>query len=96
MESFNIGAVAGAVLSLAFKYVTKLNAWFDKQEPEKKELVMLGTIVVVVAGAFGLSCIDWLEIYACTQAGLKDAVFALVGAVVGNQGTYLALSHQKE
>lgn len=96
MDSFNIGAVAGSVLSLAFKYVPKLNAWFDRQEPEKKELVMLGTIVVVVAGAFGLSCIDWLSVYVCTQLGLKDAVFALVGAIVGNQGTYLALSHQRE
>ena len=96
MESFNIGAVAGAVLSLLFKYVPGLNTWYDGQKPQNKELVMLGVVVLVVGGAYGLSCAGWLDIYACTEAGAKNAVFALVGAVAGNQGTYLMLNHQKE
>lgn len=96
MESFSIGAVAGTILSLLFKYVPKLNTWYDAQEPQKKELVMLGLLVGVVGGAYALSCYGPLTIYACTGAGAWDAVFALVGAIVGNQGTYSILSHQRK
>ena len=96
MESFNIGAVAGAVLSLLFKYIPGLNTWYDAKEPQKKELVMLGIVMIVVGGAYLLSCYGPLNIYACTKAGAWEAMFALVGAIAGNQGTYLMLNHQKE
>ena len=96
MEVFSIGAVAGVILSLLFKYVPGLDAWYAKQESSAKELIMLGIMVVAVGGAFGLSCAGWLDIYACTELGARDAVFALVGAVVGNQGAYSALKYQKE
>lgn len=96
MESFSIGAVAGVILSLLFKYVPGLDKWYGEQDPNKKELIMLGIMVLAVGGAFGLSCVGWLDIYACTELGAKDAVFALVGAVVGNQGAYSLLKYQKE
>ena len=94
MDSFNIGAVAGVGLSLVWKYVPRVKGWFEKQEPETKELINLGAMVAVVAGAYGVSCINWLEVYACTQVGLKDAVFGLTGAVVGNASAYVTLNHQ--
>lgn len=96
MESFSIGAVAGVILSLLFKYIPGLDKWYGELDPNTKELVMLGIMVLAVGGAFGLSCAGWLDVYACTEVGAKDAVFALVGAVVGNQGTYSLLKYQKE
>lgn len=96
MQEFNIGAVAGAIVSLAFKYVPGLNGWYDKQTAQFKELFMLGILVIVVAGMFGLSCAGWENFFACDQIGLKEALYVLVGAVLGNQGTYSMLSHQKE
>ena len=96
MESFNIGIVAGVVLSLGFKYIPGLSGWYEKLESENKELIMLGILMIVVGGAYLLSCYGPLNIYACTEAGAWEAVFALVGAVVGNQGTYSMLKHQKE
>ena len=96
MESFSIGAVAGIILSLLFKYVPGLDGWYGNQDSNKKELVMLGIMVGAVVGAYSLSCVGWLDIYACTEMGAKDAMFALVGAVVGNQGAYSALKYQKE
>ena len=96
MESFNIGAVAGAILSLLFKYVPGLSDWFEGRGAQYKELIMLGIMVAAVAGVYGLGCFGWLDVYACGSDGVRDAVFALVGAVVGNQGTYMALSHQKK
>ena len=96
MESFNIGAVAGVILSLLFKYIPGLDVWYSEQKPTSKELIMLGIMVVAVGGAYGLSCFGWLDIYACGPEGLKQAVFALVGAVLGNQGAYSMLSNQKQ
>jgi len=96
MEQFNIGAVAGVILSLAFKYIPGLNAWYEKQTSQFKELFMLGMLVIVVAGMFGLSCLGWENYFACDQIGLKDALYVLVGAVIGNQGAYSMLSHQRE
>ena len=95
MESFNIGAVAGVILSLLFKYVPGLSDWYENQDSQFKELFMLGLMVGAVAVTYGLSCFGWLDIYACGQEGLRDAVFSLVGAVVGNQGAYSILSYQK-
>jgi multisubunit Na+/H+ antiporter MnhB subunit len=96
MQEFQIGAVAGVVVSLLFKYVPGLNTWFEGLNPQNKELFMLGALIVVVGGAFGLSCAGWENIYACDQLGAKEAVYALVGAVIGNQGAYSALSHQRQ
>jgi len=96
MESFNIGAVAGVVLSLLFKYIPGLNAWFEEQDSTGKELIMLGIMITAVGVVYGLGCFGWLDIYACGSEGLKQAVFALVGAVVGNQGAYSMLSYQKQ
>jgi len=96
MEGFNIGVVAGVILSLLFKYIPGLSGWFDEQEPARKEQIMLGIMTVTVAGAYGLSCLGWLDIYACGPEGLKQSVFALIGAVLGNQGAYSMLSNQKQ
>ncbi len=96
MVNFEIAAIAGVILSLAFKYIPGLSGWYEGKAPEYKELIMLGIMFVAVGGAYGLSCYGWLDVYACGMAGLRDAVFSFVIAVVGNQGAYLALSHQKE
>ena len=95
MESFNIGAVAGVVLSLLFKYIPGLNVLFEQLDPEQKELVMLGIMITAVGVVYGLGCFGWLDIYACGSEGLKQAVFAIVGAILGNQGAYSMLSNQK-
>ena len=90
-----IGVVAGVVLSLLFKYVPGLSDWYEKKESQSKELFMLGIMAGVVAVAFGLSCVAWLDTYVCTVMGARDAVFMFVAAVVGNVAAYQALSHQK-
>ena len=95
MDGFVPGAVAGVVVSLFFKYVPGVSVWYENLTSQQKELFMLGALVVVIAGAFGLSCAGWEQFYTCDQIGLKEAVYALVGAVVGNQGAYEMLSYQK-
>ena len=96
MNEVEIGVAAGVLVSLIFKYVPGLNGWFEKLLPEHKQLFMLGSLVIVVAGAFALSCAGWESFYACDQLGAKEAIYALVAAVIGNQGAYSMLSYQKE
>lgn len=89
MTSESLAAVAGVVLSLAFSYVPGLNAWFDKLEPTHKRLVMLVLIVLVAAGAFGLSCARLYDFVACSQQGAITLLNAVIAAAVANQATYL-------
>lgn len=96
MQEMEIGAIAGTIVSLIFKYVPGANTWFEKLLPEHKQLFMLGMLVVVVAGGFALSCAGWESFYACDQLGAKEAIYALVGAIIGNQSTYKMLSYQKQ
>lgn len=88
-----LATIAGILLSLAFSYVPKLNTWYAAQLDEYKKLIMLGLIVLVAAGAYGLSCAGLLgPLYgveiACDQAGVLQLVMAVVAAAIANQTTY--------
>lgn len=86
-----IVAVAGIILSLAFEYVPGVHTWYNAQEDNKQKLIMLFALAVTVAGAYGLSCANWLAVYACTGAGAQDAVFGFVLAAIANQTTHRLL-----
>lgn len=86
-----IVAVAGIVLSLAFEYIPGVHTWYNALEDNKQKLIMLLALAVTVAGAYGLSCAAWLAVYACTSAGIQDAVFGFVLAAIANQTTHRLL-----
>ena len=91
MSPKELSAIAGVLLAILFEYVPKLHPWYNNLQDTQQRLVMLGCLFLVVAGSFGLSCAGWLNTWACTQAGAKDAVFAFVLALATNQGTYQIL-----
>ena len=91
MSASAISAVAGIIISLALEYIPGLDAWYAKFTPQQKRLVMLGALVLVVAGAFALSCTNLLGLFACTVAGGWEAVMALIAALVANQSVHLVL-----
>ena len=82
-------AVAGVVASLVFEYIPGVSAWYNGLEDNWQKLFMLGILAAVVAAAFALSCAGWENIYACDEIGAKEAVYAFVAALVGNQAAYL-------
>ncbi len=85
-----IASIAGILLSLVFSFVPGLKQWYDSQTPQAKSLVMLGALVVVSAGAFGLSCAGWFDVpITCDQAGAEQLVGAFILALMANQSTYL-------
>jgi hypothetical protein len=91
-----LSTIAAAVLAGLFEYVPGLHTWYNALVDTKQRLVMLACLALIVGGAFGLSCTGWLSAWPCTQAGLKDAIYALVLAIAANQGTYLILPKLEE
>lgn len=86
-----VSSVAGVLWSVLFEYFPGLSRWYNAQTDNYQKLFMLGLLFLTVAGAYGLSCVNWLAVFACTQVGIKDAVFAFVLALVANQGTHRIL-----
>lgn len=84
-------AVAGTTVSLLFEYFPKLNVWFNGQVDNTQRLIILGSGLVVVLGAFGLSCAEFLVSlpWACSLFGLKEAAVAYFAYIITTQGTYL-------
>lgn len=92
MSAEFLTAIAGVLLSLAFSYVPKLNEKFAALESTYKRLIMLGLLVVVSAGLYGLACAGWaadlgIEV-TCDRPGLISLLQAFVWAMIANQAAY--------
>ena len=93
MSADQLIAICSAVLSLAFSYIPGLKNRYEPLSAEWKRLIMLGLLVLVVAGVFGLAC-SRFGIYigvaiSCDEPGLMGLVWSMVLAVMANQGTFL-------
>ena len=91
-----VSAIAAVLLSVGFEYIPGLSKWYNALPDTSQRLIMLGCLCITVAGAFGLSCAGWLSVFQCTNAGIRDAVFALILAVAANQGVYNILPKAKK
>jgi hypothetical protein len=93
MNAEQLTVIAGAILSLAFSYIPGLKSRYEPLSAEMKRLVMLGLLLLVVTGVFGLACSRfgaYLGItVACDEPGLVGLVWSLVLAVMANQSTHL-------
>lgn len=91
MNSGTLSATFGVILSLAFSYVPGVKGWYDRQDATRKRLIMAAGLVVIAGAAYGLSCANnpYLAFVTCDQDGIAGLVSALIGALVGNQATYL-------
>jgi hypothetical protein len=85
-------AITGIVISLLFSYFPGLKTWYENQSG-KKALIMLGAILVVSLGYFGLACTPLAAKIgigvACTTDGALIVALAFVKIVIANQATYL-------
>jgi hypothetical protein len=97
MTSELLAGISGAVLSLLFSYVPGIKAQYDKLTSAQKGLVMLGLLVLVSIGAFGLSCANspLISGVTCDEQGAWGIVSALLVALTANQATYLMAPQKK-
>jgi hypothetical protein len=82
-------AFLGVLFSLLFSYIPGLKSWYEKLDGTYKRLVMLLAGLLVVGGAFGLSCAGLLAYFPCTGDGAWQAVQLFFLFAVANQTTYL-------
>lgn len=91
-EQLFIFGLSGVVISLILEYLPKVNVWYNALPDNIQRLFVLGTGLVIVLGAVGLTCLEILSMpFACTWPGLYDALLAFVAFIVTNQATYLVL-----
>jgi len=82
--------LSAALISLAFEKFPFLQNDFDQLPENVKRLVMVGFMIVLVYGSFGLSCLAWLVAFPCTGAGALSALQVLILAIAANQGVFFA------
>ena len=90
-----ISAIAGIILSLAFEFIPGFEKWYGALEPQVKRLFMVAALILVVGGAYGLSCSSLLAIFPCTVAGAWLAVQAFIAALVANQAVHLVFKRDE-
>lgn len=86
-----VSAIAGIVLSLAFEFIPGFEKWYGAQSEQYKRLFMVAALVIVVGGAYGLSCAGLLALFPCTGEGAWLAVQAFIAALVANQSVHLVI-----
>jgi len=89
-------AFTGVAVSLGLAYIPGLSGWYDTLTRQQKGLIALGVGLVVVAGAFGLSCAALRSDFVCDQKGAWEAAQLFFVYAVANQVTYLAVVRGKK
>src|SRR3990170_5973119 len=74
MTAEQLAAIAAVVLSLLMSYVPGLSTKFGNLDATTKRLVMAFLLLVITAGAVGLSCAGLDQSFICSQAGGWQAV----------------------
>lgn len=89
-EQLFIFALSGVLVSLLLEYFPKLSGWYNGLASNVQRLIILGSGLVAVLGAFGLACLEILSLgWTCTWPGLYDALLAFVAYIVASQTAYL-------
>lgn len=83
---------AGPALALFLEYFPRLSDLYNGLEDNLQRLVVVGSGLLVVAGAFGLSCLELVTgLPACSLVGAQDLFVAFVLFIVSSQGVHRVL-----
>jgi len=80
-----------SLLAIIFLYAPGLKDKYLALATNYQRLIMLGLLVLVVGGAYGLSCYGWFDYFTCDNEGLIKAGKLLLAAIAANQTTYMIL-----
>ena len=92
-----LSAVAGAIISLVFRFVPGAKDWYDKLGAEQKQLYMLLIVVGVATliGAYNYMQAAALGTAHVTWSSLLYLLFTVYTAATANQVTYLFVKPAK-
>lgn len=93
-----LAGISAVILSLVFSYVPASAGAWSNIDGTYKRLIMLGLLVLVALGAFGLACAglggDFGVKLTCDKIGLIGLIQVLGVAIIANQAAY-AISPRK-
>lgn len=84
-----------AVVAIVFQYFPFLKEKYGALADNYQRLVMLGMLVLVVAGAYALSCAKLFDYFVCGTEGLIQAGKLLLAAIMTNQTVFMLLPDPK-
>ena len=84
----------GAVLSLVFAYFPWVKDWFEGLDSVWKPLLNAGLLLVLALALVGLGCLNVVDYFECSTAGVIEALIVWLFAVVANQATYAVVVRQ--
>lgn len=90
--TWNVVPVVAVLVSLLAWYVPKFKDWYDKLEPAKKQLFMVGLMALTVVVGVLLSIFNFYQIYQAStwQAWVWYPLVDFVFALLINAGAYRA------
>ena len=96
MSPAQLAALLGSILALVFAYFPWVKGWFDGLDSVWKPLLNAGLLLVLALALVvaGEGCLNVLDYFACSQAGVVEAVSVWVLALIGNQLTYVVVVRQ--
>lgn len=94
MTPEQLAALLGSILALVFAYFPWVKDWFDGLDSVWKPLLNAGLLLVLALVLVGLNCIDFVNYFECSQAGLIEALMVWLLAIVANQVTYAVAVRQ--
>ena len=83
--------IASVILAVVFQYVPWLKDKYGDLADNYQKLIMLGLLVLVVAGAYGLSCFKLGDYFTCDNEGMLKAAKLLLAAIMANQSVFKIL-----
>lgn len=91
MTPEQLATIAAFLLFVLFEYVPGFAGWYGNFTAVQKRLTMVGLLALAGLGALGLSCAGVLSYFACTWAGLWQALYLIGLAIAVNQGSHKLL-----
>jgi hypothetical protein len=88
-------AIAGVIVALVFEYFPVLARKYNGLQDDIQRLIMLGVLVVVSGGVYGLACSGYGAYFGlslvCGEAGILELVRAFIIALITNQSVHRIL-----
>lgn len=88
-----LSTLAGGLLSVLFSYFPVLSTRYDLLDQNQKRYVMVGALLVVSLGVYGLNCAGFAAQYglpplSCDTTGFWGVVQIFVYSLIANQAAH--------